>query len=512
MIGNLLKLGWRSMQAAFAIVLLAMAPIALAQVTSLTMTSDPGDYIGQGQIYNFAPVDGSFTAQVNFQGGVSIYFATHNSTRWWNLDFAAPNSAPLAKGSYLMATRFPFNSGAGLSVTGEGRGCNTLTGSFNVRQIEYVNNTVASFEASFEQHCEGLGPALRGEIKYNASAQLYLTAPSTIKLQPGQTASFTVTATEAQNRRVILTAPTLPPGATFTDIGNNQGTFRWVPTNLQTGIFIATFSGNNGVGAVAQTSTLLTVVPPPPFNDDISNPGVLPMVPTTASQVVTTASTADDDPYCFGNAQSVWYKIQVPSTMRVELNTFGSNYDTAIGVYTGTRGSLSQVACNGDAGGGYQSRARFDAVAGTTYYVMVSSQYFPSTEANLVLNAVQAPPAFTFAPVLAPFSTIVSSTGAVTVKGSVSCNAPSVVSLSGSIRQDRNGVPINGYWHVQVPCNGTSEWSAPVIYQTSLYKGRSAALFSGGKATVGLQAWAIDPESGEYRQAAVTGTITLRGK
>jgi hypothetical protein len=512
MIGNLLKRSWRSTLAAIGAVLLAIAPMAHAQVTSLTMTSDAGDYIGQGLTYNFTPVDGTFTAQLNYQGGVSISFVAANNTRWWYLDFAAPNSAPLAKGSYLMATRFPFNSGAGLSVGGEGRGCNALTGSFNVRQIEYVNNTVGSFEASFEQHCEGFGPALRGEVKYNASAQLYLTAPTNIKLQTGQTASFTVAATEAQNRRVTLTAPSLPSGATFTDNGNNQGTFRWVPTNVQTGNFIATFSGNNGLGAVGQTSTLLTVVPPPPFNDDISNPGVLPMVPVTASQVVTTASTAEDDPYCYGNAQSVWYKFQAPSTMRVELNTFGSGYDTAIGVYAGMRGSLSQVACNGDAAGGYQSRVRFDAVAGATYYVMVSSQYFPSTEANLVLNVLQAPPAFTFAPVLAPFSTIVSNTGAVTVKGSVRCNAPSLVSLSGSIRQDKNGVPISGYWQVQTPCDGVTEWSAPVIYQTSLYKGRNAALYSGGKATVGLQAWAIDPESGEYREAAITNTVTLRGK
>ena len=63
MLGNLLKLSWRLMKGAIAVVLLAMSPVALAQVTSLTMTSDAGDYIGQGQTYNFSPVDGSFTAQ-----------------------------------------------------------------------------------------------------------------------------------------------------------------------------------------------------------------------------------------------------------------------------------------------------------------------------------------------------------------------------------------------------------------------------------------------------------------
>jgi hypothetical protein len=398
-------------------------------------------------------------------------------------------------------------------VSGDGRGCNTLTGTFNVLQVQYgPNNTVTAFDATFEQHCEGAAAALKGEVRYNASVPLYLSAPATLQLQTGGTARFTVTATDLQQRNVKLSASALPSGASFVDLGNNTGTFTWTPTSTQTGQFVATFVGDNLQGNVATTSTQLTVIPPPPYNDDFNNPGVIRTVPANASQVVTTATTAVDDPYCYGNSQSVWYAFTAPSTMRVEINTFGSSYDTAIGVYTGTRGALNQVSCNGDADNGYQSRVRFDAVAGTTYYVMVASQYYPSSTANLVLNVQAAPPAFSFNPTVNQFGTVVSSTGAVTVSGVVQCTSPAFVWLYGTIRQDTGGAPVSGYWNAWVPCSGVTTWSAPVTSTVSIYKGRSAALFTGGKATVGATASAFDPETGEYKTRSLTTNITLRGK
>ena len=54
-----------------------------------------------------------------------------------------------------------------------------------------------------------------------------------------QTARFTVTATDAQQRKVKLSASALPTGASFIDLGNNQGTFTWTPTSTQTGTFVA---------------------------------------------------------------------------------------------------------------------------------------------------------------------------------------------------------------------------------------------------------------------------------
>src|SRR5262249_102733 len=147
-------------------------------VTSLTMFSQPGDYIGQGQTYSYTPQTGTFMVNRNFDNGVSIYYS--GGGHWWNLDFAAPFDATLTPGTYANATRWPFQASGvpGLSVSGDGRGSNTLTGSFTVTQALYAaDGTVLRFAANFEQHSEGMAPALTGTINYNAG-----TGPSGILL------------------------------------------------------------------------------------------------------------------------------------------------------------------------------------------------------------------------------------------------------------------------------------------------------------------------------------------
>src|SRR5215831_5127015 len=178
--------------------LFAMAT-AQAQVTSISLVSDPGDYIGGGQTTFLTPADGSFNASKNFDNGVTIDFFGQPGV-FWLIDFAAPNSQPLTVGSYTGATRFPFQapSQPGLDVAGDGRGCNMLTGSFVVLEVSYgAGSTINSFDATFEQHCEGATPALRGEIRFNANPTVSVTAPSHLTVSEGQNVHFTVSATDA---------------------------------------------------------------------------------------------------------------------------------------------------------------------------------------------------------------------------------------------------------------------------------------------------------------------------
>jgi VCBS repeat-containing protein len=145
---------------------LTIAPVP--GVTSLTMVSEPGDYIGQGQTYSYTPATGTFYANRNFDNGVSIFYAGggHN----WHLDFAAPFSAALTPGFYANATRWPFQDASvpGLDVSGDGRGSNTLTGNFTVTEAVYAaDGDVLRFAATFEQHSEGIAPALTGTININ---------------------------------------------------------------------------------------------------------------------------------------------------------------------------------------------------------------------------------------------------------------------------------------------------------------------------------------------------------
>lgn len=492
----------------------AAALPAAAQVTSLGMVSDVGDYIGLGQTYSYGAADGSFTAQVyGTNSTVNIAFHTPSYDHWWNLTFASANGAPLTPGTYLNAKRFADGTSPALDVFGDGRGCNAVTGSFQILQATYgPGPTLVSFEATFEQHCEGAAPALRGLIRYNANVALYLTAPTSIQSPTNQTIAFTVTATDAQQRRVYLTAPTLPPGATFADLGNSTGAFSWTPTGSQTGTFQATFQGDNKAGNVAFASTFITVIPPPPPNDDFASPVLVPSSPATYSANVTNATQAADDPWCFGASQSVWYQFTSPTTQRLEANTFGSGYDTALSVYTGQRGVLNQLACNDDANNTLQSRIRFDAQAGQTYYFMASSRYFPVSPANLVFNLQPAPPPFSIRATVAQFGTVVPSTGAVTVSGSVTCTQQAYVSLSGQLKQKKGKTAVTGYWSTLVPCDGTTPWSATVLSQTQLFKGRAALLFSGGKAELGATAVGYDPDTGEGKVVNINSVITLRGK
>lgn len=488
---------------------------AAAQVTSLTMISDSGDYIGAGQTYNYTPADGTFQAYVPSSGVVAVNF--YGSGHNWNLFFSHPYRTQLTPGVYTNAIRMTSapSGTPGLDVFGDGRGCNMLSGSFTVLQAQYdTYGTLTAFDATFEQHCENFTPALRGEIRYNASVPLYVLAPSTVTAPPGQTTQFTVTASDSQQRVVRLSASSLPAGASFQDNGNNTGTFTWTPTLAQNGSYTVTFSGDNQAGLTSTSYTRINVVPPPPSNDEIGGAIPITSLPQTLTQNVTYATGSYQDPYCFGQHQSVWYSYTPATAGRIEVNTNGSTYDTAISVVTGTPGSyLTPIVCNGDTNGSTASRAVFDAVPGTTYYIVVLSQFYPSSNANLVLNVRPGPPAFTFNPTLQQFSSVVASTGQVTLYGNVTCNLPSMVYLSGNLRQVNAGVPINGYWGTAVFCNGSTPFTVPVSsYAVMKDKGRASVFFGGGKADAFVSANAYDPDTGQYKYISFISTIQLRGK
>jgi hypothetical protein len=142
--------------------------------TSFDMTSDSGDWVGAGASYHFAAGVSASGSSAGVHGGV-----TAPDGQWWYFDFVPAVGTILAPGTYDPATRYPFNgTGNGLEVSGNGRGCNTILGSFTVNQVRYspVDGTLVAIDLTFVQHCEGGVPALRGELKWNASPA-YTAAP-----------------------------------------------------------------------------------------------------------------------------------------------------------------------------------------------------------------------------------------------------------------------------------------------------------------------------------------------
>ena len=161
---------------------LAFAPAVSASVTlppgSITlpsyggflyMNSQSGDYIGGGveRLYTSADstMDGTLPRGASgFHGRVINGYYLH----WWYIDIVAPPGQPLAVGSYTGAVRDISQTATtpGVDVSGDGRGCNTLTGQFDVNEIGYNSfGDLQVFDATFEQHCEGATPALFGRIR-----------------------------------------------------------------------------------------------------------------------------------------------------------------------------------------------------------------------------------------------------------------------------------------------------------------------------------------------------------
>jgi hypothetical protein len=157
-------------------VLMIPRPTAAQISGQLDLYSDPGDYIGQGLEQHFTI--GTANANVLDLTGdqladyLTVVFFTPDG-HFWIVSFGTNQlGSDLVPGTYLNAERAPFASPGhpGLDVSGDGRGCNTLTGSFTVEEATFDYSSgfprVISFKATFEQHCEGAEPALRGSFSY----------------------------------------------------------------------------------------------------------------------------------------------------------------------------------------------------------------------------------------------------------------------------------------------------------------------------------------------------------
>jgi hypothetical protein len=96
-----------------------------------------------------------------------------------------------------------------------------------------------------------------------------------------------------------------------------------------------------------------------------------------------------------GGASMWWYWTPTSSGV-YQLDTFGSTFDTLLGVYTGNEFPLSLVVSNDNAAGTSQSSVSFTAQDGTTYRIAVDGFNYGSTaseaaQGNIKLNLKYIP-------------------------------------------------------------------------------------------------------------------------
>ena len=164
----------------------------------------------------------------------------------------------------------------------------------------------------------------------------------------------------------------------------------------------------------------------------------------------TPATTASDDPTTCTNSHSVWYSFTPTTEMTIEANSFGSNYFAVVSAWTGSRGSLIQVACGGD-------QVVFEATAGTTYYFMVAGN-----SGGLLRFSVRS--GFNVDLTVDPNGKLERVGGTATISGTVRCSETSGVDLSGELRQ-RAGrfTVIVGSFSQSMGCSPSpTPWSATI--------------------------------------------------
>lgn len=189
--------------------------------TSLWFDSEAGDYIGQGASASYVPPTATFAVS-GTAGYATISVDSPGTDQWWTLDVAAPPGETLQPGLYTGAVRAPFRGAGqpGLSFSGTGRGCNTVSGHFTVHSIATdPAGAITSLDVTFRQYCGNAVAGMTGRARFN-TVPTDLRAPSTTTLSGIATSDGAVALTATVN------------GGTAVPTG--QVTFREGPTTLGT--------------------------------------------------------------------------------------------------------------------------------------------------------------------------------------------------------------------------------------------------------------------------------------
>jgi len=113
------------------------------------------------------------------------------------------------------------------------------------------------------------------------------------------------------------------------------------------------------------------------FDYAVAVPSSAAAFSTSKVQDVSAASTSSDDPNFSTDLgrryKTVWYKFRPLASGTLVADTIGSNFNTVLGVWRGSRGALRQVGMDNDSGGSGASRLQVDLVSGITYYIEVAN-------------------------------------------------------------------------------------------------------------------------------------------
>ncbi|MBL8181806.1 MAG: carboxypeptidase regulatory-like domain-containing protein [Blastocatellia bacterium] len=432
------------------------------------MTSDAGDYIGAGRNYYYQPGVGVYnpTASSGNANGIidTVSFIFTTSDENWSIQFSTRKiGTGIVPGFYNNAIRYPFETTTpGLSISGNGRGCNQLSGNFTVHDADFDTTVtpvrINRFAATFEQHCEGFSPAFYGTIYYNytPSGPSYSVSGQLIDNAGAALGNRTISLYGSQTKTTLTDAN-----------GNYQfgsllsgGNFRVVPTDSSL-VFTPT---NRLLKRVLsdQASVNFTGVPLYSIGGQVVNGSGNPIsgvtVRLTGSQTVT-AITDQNGMYNFPNLLANGNYTVTPSRTFYSFTPASRTFDTLPGnQISNFVGGLAQFSISGrvlnNAGVGV-SGIRVDLTGGQNVSVFTDNNGIYSFESVNAGSDYQIRPvsaAYTFNPSIQYIYSLDRHYGGIFFTASV----PTTFSISGFIL-DNDGNGLNG---VTVQLSGSASGSA----------------------------------------------------
>jgi hypothetical protein len=160
-----------------------MFTTARASFAHLSLDSEPGDYIGQGNrfdiTYNTSHGDiicANIFSRLSDGSPAQLHWILYGSSilenKYASVSFGTDAlGIPIMNRVYPEARRpaFATSGFAGLEVSFQDRGSNQVFGSFTIRDVTFITNPlqILTFDAEFLQRSESpTAPALRGQFQY----------------------------------------------------------------------------------------------------------------------------------------------------------------------------------------------------------------------------------------------------------------------------------------------------------------------------------------------------------
>lgn len=131
------------------------------------LQSDTGDYVGAGKSYLYTSIDSLIKLNTT-NNGLGIYTNVQGNQNWTG-SFLLPSGAGNLQAGYFAGLARTTSANAtvgGLDWSGDGRGCNVISGWVVIDKVTVTAGAMTALDLRFEQHCEGGMTALHGQIHW----------------------------------------------------------------------------------------------------------------------------------------------------------------------------------------------------------------------------------------------------------------------------------------------------------------------------------------------------------